>query len=961
MSTTSASPSEPPMELPAAHFPPVKRLSLGIKANAIIVAGLGILLVILLFLINNRIEQLIIQVGQREIDEVITATSIRFAEISQALLEETRLLTTMPGMIKDSRFQPNAFWQSNCLADLYPPIALFDRSGQWVFDLDHTSPSGLTPDAEAALIAEVLQGQERLLAIQNEQTAQLCLVAAAPIRDTATDKVLGGILNARAIDTDMLQSINQAFPHVGMYLVHDDDVLAFAVSERESKSLPAALPPNIGYDPPVSATAEHAYTDHDHADNSISDTFNAHDPAHMDHEAISILLDPEVLAQTSAGQQWITDRAITLHGVPHMYAQIPLIINGKTEASLGLFVGLADIVAFQQQMVINLTMLFIILGLIVMVMMSGAIHYSVVRPLHQLKAAVSRMSEGDYDQRVTINSGDEIGQLGHTVNTMARRLGYMYITLEQQVVERTIQLKQALAEAREARAAAEAANNLKSRFIANMSHELRTPLNSIINFTRIVSSGLRGPVTSEQVDYLNRVHASGEHLLGLINDILDIAKIEAGRMELHKETIVYGEMVRSTLSTAMGLTRDKPIELFHEIAPHIPHIEADHTRVRQILLNLLSNAAKFTDEGSITVRVWQEDQSIITSVSDTGIGIPADQLETIFEEFRQADEGSDRSYQGTGLGLSICQRLVTMHGGRLWVESEVGVGSTFTFSLPINVVATVTTGSEVSSLTIIPEQTTAHLIIVIEDDPSAIEIVANYLQPDGYTIYGVTDSRKALEVIRKAQPIAIILDILMPHRDGWELLVELKEAHDLRHIPVICYTIVDKPALGLSLGASAYLIKPIQKEMLRKTVQSLVGHQGHILVIDDDPAVRDIVPRYLGKNGYSVVTAADGKEGMDKIATSKPDLVILDLMMPVMDGFAVLNALDATPEYRTIPVLVLTARDLTSQERQMLTERVQGLLAKSTYTIEQMFDNVRTILRHSRINRAEKTEELDAD
>lgn len=536
--------------------------------------------------------------------------------------------------------------------------------------------------------------------------------------------------------------------------------------------------------------------------------------------------------------------------------------------------------------------------------------------------------------------------------------------LELRVAERTAELKQTLdhatrmqQQAEEARAVAEEANETKSKFIANMSHELRTPLNAIINFTQMMRQHLYGPITEHQDRYLARVHANGEHLLGMINDILDLAKIEAGRMDLYKEPVKLGDLVDSTMSSAIGLTKGKPIELHQEIEDNLPPIEADKTRIRQVMLNLLSNAAKFTDAGSITVRVWQEYHDLITSVSDTGIGIPAHKLDTIFEEFRQADEGSDRSYQGTGLGLSICKRLIEMHNGRIWVESKVGVGSTFFFSLPL--VCDISAPAQAEPVSVVPmahtHGTPGIPIVVIEDDPAAIEIIATYLQPEGYTVYSVQDSRIALEEVRRLRPAAIILDILMPHKDGWSVLSDLKATPDLCHIPVICYTIVDDERLGLSLGASAYLVKPIEADVLCSTVKRFVRHGGYILVIDDDKDVRDIVPHYLSQSDYDVATAAHGKEGLERIAARHPDLIILDLMMPELDGFGVLEQLDQDEILRTIPVLVMTAKDLTADERQQLTQRVEGLLAKATSDPAEVLSRVHAILKRHRSSPVSKT------
>lgn len=500
-------------------------------------------------------------------------------------------------------------------------------------------------------------------------------------------------------------------------------------------------------------------------------------------------------------------------------------------------------------------------------------------------------------------------------------------------------LQAAMTEAYEARATAEQANQLKSQFLANMSHELRTPLNSIINFTRILSSGMRGPVNEEQLDYLNRVRLSGEHLLGLINDILDLSKIEAGRMELYTEPLQISEIIQGVTATAAGLIKGKPIELCQEIATSLPAVEADRTRLRQILLNLLSNAAKFTESGTITIRASQEDSFLILSVADTGIGIAAEHLATVFEEFRQIDGETNRRYEGTGLGLTICRRLVELHGGRIWAESTPNAGTTFSFSLPI------LAAPPQPATTLIAPTHDGIPILVIDDDPGAIEIVVAYLGQEGYAVYGITDSRRALEEARLIQPQAILLDVLMPHKDGWEVLAELKADASLRAIPVALYTIVDEQKLGFYLGASAYLTKPLDAEELRATAARLVAGDATVLVIDDDSDAREIVSRQLQAAGpYRVLTADGGQAGLDQIATAPPDLIILDLMMPEVDGFAVLAQLDRQPHMRNIPVIVLTAKDLTAREHEALNQRVNGLLMKGLTSPDQLLSKVNTLL-----------------
>jgi signal transduction histidine kinase/DNA-binding response OmpR family regulator len=570
------------------------------------------------------------------------------------------------------------------------------------------------------------------------------------------------------------------------------------------------------------------------------------------------------------------------------------------------------------------------------------------RPIAALVEGTRAVASGDLNVTIPVTSRDEVGLLARSFNQMTselavarERLESWNQTLERTVEQRTAELAAATSEAQDARAAAEQANRLKSQFLANMSHELRTPLNSIINFTRILSAGIRGPVNEGQLDYLNRVWQSGQHLLGLINDILDLSKIEAGRMELYKEPLQIGELVQSVMSTAIGLTKEKLIDMRMEIEPDLPPVEADHTRIRQVLLNLLSNAAKFTEEGSITIRVRREGDELIVQVSDTGIGIAPEHLRSIFEEFRQAESSSNRRYEGTGLGLAICRRFVELHQGRIWAESTPGIGSTFSFSLPI----TITSAPIEPALVVTTPTHPGTVVLVIDDDPAVGEIVTSYLGRDEYAVHGITDSRHALNVVRELKPAAIILDVMMPYRDGWEVLADLKTDPELRMVPVILYTIVEEQKLGFYLGASAYLTKPIDEEELRSTVGRLVSNDSTVLVIDDDPNAIEIVTRQLEHVGsYKVISAHGGQAGLDRVAESRPDLIILDLMMPEIDGFTVIERLDQNPTTSTIPVIVLTAKDLTIHERDFLTQRVHGLLSKDLTPPEQLLGKVADLL-----------------
>lgn len=969
--TMSTTPSETPDTPSHTQYSLFKRFSLGLKANLFIAIVLALLLAAMIFLLNANLKQLILSIGQREISIATTATRERFDEMSHELLQDTRLLASMPmlgtAVAAGDAINATAFVHLSKVAEQYNNLDIFDQDGKPLVGSSHNDTAALFSTDEA-LLKETLQGKEQLTILEHEPTGKVLLVAAVPIREPRTNTIVGCMVNSIAIDSQVLASINQVFPHIGLYLIHSGEIITHVVlSDAESYHHDSGKP-HVSPSKPdeeihgqdttgPTGNEESDYTEHLPAEGEPiheAEGEHTHESEHMEPIVEETLLNPAVQKHIAAGQNWISDQVIMLHGEPHSAGQVPLIIDGTSVASIGLFVGLADIVTFQEQTINTLTLLFVSLGLIALGMIYVAIRISVVKPLRRLQTAANQMDAGNYNQRVCVERADEVGQLGMAFNRMTQRLSDLYATLEQRIADRTVQLEHALLEAREARAAAEEANEFKSKFIANMSHELRTPLNSIINFTYIVKSGARGSVTDGQVEYLNRVYASGEHLLGMINDILDLSKIEAGRMDLFKEEIHLGDLVVSTLSSAAGLTKDKPITLHHHIPDSLPTIEADKTRIRQVLLNLLSNAAKFTDEGSITVHVWQQGNELITSVTDTGTGIAPDKFTTIFEEFRQADEGSARSYQGTGLGLPICKRLIAMHGGSIWVESEVGVGSTFSFSLPLTevdpdsalpdepiVISEALAAEHASLLTDTPTLP----VLVIDNDPAAVEIVRSYLRQDGYTVYGIGDGRMALETARRLQPVAIILDILMPYRDGWEVLSDLKAAPDLRDIPVICYTIVDDSRLGLSLGASAYLVKPIEADMLRTTVHQLVGHRGCILVVDDDPDVREMVVHYLGQKEYEVATASNGREGLEQIAARKPDLVILDLMMPELDGFEVLEQLEQDTMLDHIPVLVLTARELSPGEREYLTKRVQGLLAKAKSTSDDVLARVQAMLK----------------
>ena len=486
-------------------------------------------------------------------------------------------------------------------------------------------------------------------------------------------------------------------------------------------------------------------------------------------------------------------------------------------------------------------------------------------------------------------------------------------------------------------------DKLKTQFLANMSHELRTPLNSIIGFSRVILKGIDGPLTELQKTDLTSIHNSGQHLLGLINNILDLSKIEAGKMELNFEEVEIEPIVKGVMSTAIALVKDKEVNLLQKVPDNLPRIWADPTRLRQVILNLVSNACKFTEHGTITVQVRADDERMLISVSDTGIGIPEDQLESIFEEFTQVDASTTRKVGGTGLGLPISRHFVDMHKGRIWGESTPGRGSTFFISLPLKPSAE---KDEVEGPAQ-EEQPGPHdkkLILAIDDDPGVLTLYRRFLEKQDYHIVGVTHSRNVVAQAKEHAPVAILLDVLIPEKDGWNVIRELKADPLTRDIPVIICSIVSDKNRGFSLGAADYLIKPIVEDDLVKALHSLEDRQKEqikVLVVDDQAEDILLIRRFLeAQSNYNIIEASNGKEGLELVKTREPDLIILDLSMPEMDGFSMVEALKGDDKTRIIPIIIVSARELKSAELELLNGRVEALLRKGLFTENELLEDV---------------------
>ncbi len=487
------------------------------------------------------------------------------------------------------------------------------------------------------------------------------------------------------------------------------------------------------------------------------------------------------------------------------------------------------------------------------------------------------------------------------------------------------------------------ADRMKSQFLANMSHELRTPLNSIIGFSRVILKGIDGPITELQRQDLTAIYNSGQHLLGLINDILDLSKIEAGKMELAFEEVNLAEIIRSVMSTASGLVKDKPITLKRSIPDDLPTVRADATRIRQVLLNLLSNAAKFTEQGEIrveaSVQVGPNGQpEVLVKVTDTGPGISEEDQKKLFQPFSQVDASLTRKTGGTGLGLAISAQLIQLHGGTIGVQSKLGEGSTFYFTVPVYQK---------------PEAPAAErrIILAVDDDPHVIALYERYLAPLGYQIVGLTEPKQAVEQALRLKPLVITLDVMMPGYDGWQVLMDLKSNPQTRAIPVIICSIVDDREKGFSLGAADYLVKPILQEDLVHALDRLNGDGSirEVLIIDDNADDLRLLAKTLQEGGrYQPILAEGGEKGWNLLLQHRPHAVILDLFMPDLDGFALLERMRTTPELRDIPVVVISGVELTPEQHKQLQEFGQRLIQKGAISETELFSVLERALKRVR-------------
>ena len=469
----------------------------------------------------------------------------------------------------------------------------------------------------------------------------------------------------------------------------------------------------------------------------------------------------------------------------------------------------------------------------------------------------------------------------------------------------------------DANAQAIAASSAKSQFLASMSHELRTPLNAIIGYSEMLSEDAQDLGFESAIDDLNKIMVSGRHLLSLINDVLDLSKIEAGKMDMYAETFALKPLLDEVASTVVPLVNKNGNDLILSIdLDESDEIETDKTKLRQNLFNLLSNAAKFTEGGKIELSAQKVQKNGTAAyrfaVRDEGIGMTAEQREKLFQAFVQADQSTTRNFGGTGLGLAIAQEFTRMMGGSIAVESEIGVGSTFSFEIPARYDA-VSTIEDVHSAA--SPGTGLGRVLIVDDEEEARTAVAQIVRQEGYDVLIASNAVAGMALARAHKPDVIVLDVIMPERDGWSMLKELKADAELCETPVVLATIVADRDMGLAFGAIEHLIKPIDPAKLIATLDAIAaGRRKDILVVDDDAATRNLFRRILTREGWSVREAADGKGALNQLKSSRPTLMMLDIMMPNVDGFDVLKAVRADDTLADLPVIVATSKDLTREE-----------------------------------------------
>jgi signal transduction histidine kinase/CheY-like chemotaxis protein len=551
------------------------------------------------------------------------------------------------------------------------------------------------------------------------------------------------------------------------------------------------------------------------------------------------------------------------------------------------------------------------LGAIALALILGrTISLSLIGPIREIDARLHEIASGDFTQRVKVGNRDELGGLAANVNRTSEQLGDLYRQLE-------------------------LASEHKSAFLASMSHELRTPLNAIIGYSEMLYEAAQDEGQAEFLPDLAKIRDAGRHLLHLINDILDLSKIEAGKMELYLEEVDLAALIEEVRSIVEPLAAANANRLEIVRPATLGALHTDRTKLKQSLLNLLSNAGKFTHEGRIGFEVRPGDGKISFIVNDTGIGMTEEQQGRLFQAFSQADASTTRRYGGTGLGLAITKHFCEMLGGSIAVDSTPGQGSSFTITLPDR-------DHVARAAPALPEGAEdAPLVMIVDDDPNARDLLAATVRREGYRVIEAADGETAFALAREWHPDVVTLDVLMPRMDGWAVLTALKSDSELASIPVIIVTVLADRGIAVSLGAAEFLTKPIDRVRLAATIRQHVYGSGVVLVIDDEDESRSLARRHLDRLGWEVAEAEDGAEALAWLSQHpRPAMILLDLVMPGINGFTFLEEIARHAEWRAIPIVILTAMPLGTAERELLAGRTREVIAKGADDLAQVLRRI---------------------
>ena len=639
--------------------------------------------------------------------------------------------------------------------------------------------------------------------------------------------------------------------------------------------------------------------------------------------------------------------------------------QGEIVAARTLYVPSSEVFAKGNQYLVLTMGIFITIFAMLSLLINRLLSKRVIRPIRQVTAIARNLTAGSVtaekvdafyssNMHAVARRADEPGQLARAFQHMAEEVAAREQNLAQAVDRRTAQLADSMKTAQIASAKAEEANQTKSQFLANMSHELRTPLNAIIGYSEMLIEEIADRKATSLAPDVHKILGAGKHLLGLINNILDLSKVEAGRMELFLETFEIAPLVQEVTDTLRPIVDKNHNNLVVNCPEEIGTMHADVTKLRQSLFNLLSNASKFTQNGTIALSVEQLEPDWITfKVSDTGIGMTPKQQSRLFQSFNQADASTTRKYGGTGLGLAITQQFCKLMGGEIQVESEYGQGTTFAIHLPRTVQPLQQNQPDVPDR----EETTptmmttsvagASTILFIDDDLAARDLMQRFLSREGFNAIAASSGEEGLQLARTQSPAAILLDVKMPNLNGWEVLSRLKSDAELASIPVVMVTCVDDQSLASVLGAVDYVVKPIDYRRLLALLQpyrteSDTSAPSSVMVVEDNADNREMICRQLIKAGWQVLEAENGRAALTVLATEQPNVILLDLMMPEMDGFELIRQLREHPQWRSLPIIVLTAKDLTLEEREWLAGRTQQIYQKGSS--RQLIDEINRLL-----------------